>query len=288
MDVAEDPQVAPAFLDADEKQAYPCLARLGKEEIGWVARNGELTMGPYYRTSRKQETFAALGEHLWKNAGGRHLSYDGTSLLLDRMTGDSALATIQMDAMLNQVQRYLKAEVNRSYLLTGAPGTGKSVAIRWLTGVLGMRSIRVNVGALNETASVVGSLQMMLDIFRPDVLILDDLDRVEVDAEVLTFLEVSRKLCRLVIASANHPDALSGAALRPGRLDELIAFTKLDLPVIRKLLGPFEDLAEQVADLPAAYVSEFANRCKVLGREEALSGLAELKKRAEETSQDAT
>ncbi len=53
------------------------------------------------------------------------------------------------------------------------------------------------------------------------------------------------------------------------------------------ILGTDRDLVDQVADLPAAYVAEFARRCRVLGREQALLDLPELVTRAEETSQDA-
>lgn len=286
LEVAKDPVVAPEFLDSNEKSPYACLAKLGTETVGWGIHNGEPYYGPYYQVDREKETHKALGDLVWKHYGGKHLSFDGVSLVLDRLYDDNVSATEQMDMLLSQVQRYLRAGVPRSYLLLGAPGTGKSVAIRWLTGVLGMRSIRVNVGALNEHTSVVGSLQVIMDVLRPDVLILDDLDRVEVDAEVLSFLELARRLCRLVVASANHESKLAGAALRPGRLDEMIEFTKLDLPVVEKILGEFADLAEEVADLPAAYVAEFADRCKVLGRDEAISGLEMLRKRADETSRD--
>ena len=288
IEVAKNCMVAPEFMECDDKVSYACLASIGKETVGWVIQNGEIFYGPYYQTARKEETFTAFGELVWKYLGGRQLAYDGSTLVLDRMKDEGTLATKQMERLLSQVQRYLKADIPRSYLLLGAPGTGKSVAIRWLTAMLNMKSLRVNIGALNESTDVAGSLQIILGILRPDVLILDDLDRVDyINAELLLFLELARKTCKLVVASANHRGELSGACLRPGRLDELIEFTCLDISLVRQLMGEFEDLSDQIADLPAAYVTEFANRCKVLGREEALAGLAELRKRAEETAKDA-
>ena len=288
VEVAKNCMVAPEFMDSDDKAPYACLASVGKETIGWVIQNGEVFYGPYYQKARKAETFTAFGELVWRFLGGKQLTYDGAALVLDRMKDEGTLATGQMWLLLSQVQRYLKADISRSYLLLGAPGTGKSVAIRWLTSILNMKSLRVNIGALNESTDVAGALQIILGILRPDVLILDDLDRIDrINAELLLFLELARRTCKLVVASANHRSELSGACLRPGRLDELIEFSCLDLPLVKQLLGEFEDLAEQIADLPAAYVTEFANRCKVLGREEALAGLAELRKRAEETAKDA-
>lgn len=288
LDTVKKLRVAEEWLDSDTSTPYVCLANLGSEVVGWAAsaENAPLS-GPYYKSAREEETYAELGKLAWAKLGSKHAMFDGDHLLIDPLhNGDGIAATMQMDDMLRRVQRYLKAKINRSYLLTGAPGTGKSVATRWLIGVLGMTSVRVNVGVLNENASVVGSLTRALRILKPDVLILDDLDRVEVDAEVLSFLEMARQMCRLVVATANHPSALSGACLRPGRLDELIQFECLDRVVVDQLLGEFADLAEDVADLPAAYVVEFANRCKVLGREEAQAGLDTLRDRAEETSED--
>ncbi len=286
-ELAQDPYVAEAWIDADEKAPYVCLAKLGREEVGWVnTAENALTYGPYYRTARKKETYAELGKLAWKHLGVRHLAYDGVTLVADSLT-DSGLPTRQLEDLLQRVQRYLKAGIPRGYLLVGAPGTGKSVAIRWLTGVLRMTSVRVNVGVLSgEKSDVTGSLDSILRIFQPDVLILDDLDRINVGAELLTFLEMARRSCKLVIASANQSSKLSGAAMRPGRLDEVIEFERLDPEVVAELLGEFSDLTDEVKDLPAAYVTEFANRCRVLGREAAIEGLDVLRERAAETSRD--
>lgn len=286
-ELAMNPVVAPEWLDADDKSPYVCLAKLGPEVVGWVNNaDGALANGPYYRTDRRNETYAELGKLAWKHVGTKHLAYDGTGMVADSLR-DVGLRTQQLDDLLDRVQLYLRANIKRSYLLTGAPGTGKSVAIRWLTGVLGMNSVRVNVGVLSsEKNDVISALDSMLRIFSPDVLILDDIDRIDVNAEMLTFLEMARRSCRLVIASANQPSKLSGAALRPGRLDELIEFKFLDPRVVVELLGEFADLVDEVEDLPAAYITEFCNRCKVLGRDVALAGLGELRERAEETSED--
>ena len=130
-------------------------------------------------------------------------------------------------------------------------------------------------------------LETMLRILKPDVMILDDLDRIDVSAQVLQFLETARQSCRIVMASANSVQALQGAALRPGRIDDIITFDKLDATVIARILGVDADLTDLVRDLPAAYVAEFGRRVRVLGREQALEDLPDLERRASETSEDA-
>ncbi|HEY6022488.1 MAG TPA: hypothetical protein VIY48_22280, partial [Candidatus Paceibacterota bacterium] len=101
------------------------------------------------------------------------------------------------------------------------------------------------------------------------------------------FLETARQSCRVVMASANSVEALHGAALRPGRIDDIITFDQLDRNVVARILGDFSDLINHVAELPAAYVAEFARRCKVLGREQAMKDLPGLLLRAEMTAEDA-
>lgn len=279
--------VADEHQNMDVRLPYACLGKLGNETVGWVIEQGTMSDGPYYRVDREAETYAALGKSVWKNLGSKHLLYTPTGPVIDSFKDGTVIPTEQMKDLLDRCQRFLRAGESRSYLLGGVPGTGKSVAIRWLTNTLGMTSMRIDLRLLSdETDNVAGSLETMLNMLQPDVMILDDLDRIEVNAQVLAFLERARNMCRIVIASANFISALSGAATRPGRFDDIITFDKLDLEVVRSILGDSADLAELVADLPAAYVNEFASRCRVLGREQAVEDLDDLRARAEVTSQD--
>jgi SpoVK/Ycf46/Vps4 family AAA+-type ATPase len=110
-------------------------------------------------------------------------------------------------------------------------------------------------------------------------MILDDLDRVEVGGELLAFLELAARTCRLVLASANRPHKMMGASLRPGRFDEVVAFERLDPDVLRQLLAADADLFDRLAPLPAAYVAEFLKRRRVLGRDRAVAEIEELESR---------
>jgi hypothetical protein len=290
---AQDLQVAEEFVDSDVKLPYACIAKLGKETIGWTVDAGQVTDGPFYREDREGPTFEALGTMLWRVLGGKQLLYSTSGLVVDAYHDEGIIPTEQMKSLLDRMTKFLVAEEPRGYLLGGVPGTGKSITIRWLAGVLGLSSIRVDLRLLagesdRRGSSIVVGLETMLKALKPDMMILDDLDRIEVDASVLQFLELARQSCRIVIASANSISELSGAAIRPGRFDDIITFEKLDREVIIRILGPGNaDLVDMVLDLPAAYVAEFARRCKVLGRDQAITDLPELIERAQETSEDA-
>lgn len=287
----KDLAVAEEYLDSDVKHPFVCQGTLGKEVVGWVVDNGQVTDGPYYREDREDATFEALSKIIWKNLGGKHLIYAPDGIVLDTLSMKNAIPTKRMDDLLDRCKKFLAAKEARSFILVGAPGTGKSLAIQWLTKVFAMTSVRIDLGILSDTAdshgsSATSSLESMLRILKPDVMILDDLDRIEVNAAMLALLERARSNCKIVIASANSLSALTGAATRPGRFDDIIYFDKLDETVVKSILGDFHALSSKVGHLPAAYVDEFAVRCRVLGKAQALKDLEELTERAAETSLD--
>jgi SpoVK/Ycf46/Vps4 family AAA+-type ATPase len=116
-------------------------------------------------------------------------------------------------------------------------------------------------------------------------MILDDLDRVHAGGELLHFLELAARRCKLLIASANCADNMMGAALRPGRFDDVVRVERLDREVLRRLLGSDEDLCERLSTLPVAYLAEFLKRRRVLGRAVALAELEELSARCAKLNQ---
>lgn len=288
---AQDLRVADEYIDTDVKLPYVTIGNVGKEIVGWGVEGGQVIEGPFFREDREVETYEELGKLMWRSIGGRHLLYAPDGLVLDSIGQQNIIPTAQMRDLLERVVKFLKAKEPRGYMLGGAPGTGKSVTIKWLIGVLGLSSVRIDLGLLGDVserrgASVVASLETMLRVLKPDVMVLDDLDRIEVNAPLLGVLERARANCRIVIASANSVGDLMGATTRPGRFDDIIRFDKLDPNVVVAILGEYAHLAMQVEDLPAAYVAEFAVRCRVLGENEALSSLDELRARAAETSLD--
>jgi hypothetical protein len=278
---AEGAVVDEAYWDGDEKSPFLCRARIGDEVVAWIGEGTSILDGPYVRAERVSETYRVLGERMRRRLGGSRLLYNTAGLGLDPFVGDVAVATAQMRALGARMRMFLAAGFARSYLFVGPPGTGKSVAIRWLVDSLSLSSVRIDMTALarlhhGNGAAITTSLETLLQLLRPDVMILDDLDRVRVSAQLLAFLELATRTCRIVLASANCLDHMLGAAIRPGRFDEVITVDRLDPDVLRTLLGADQDLFDRLADLPAAYVSDFLKRRLVLGRDAALAELAEL------------
>lgn len=285
LDNATHLAVDEAYWDGDEQSAYICRGKLGDESIAWIGEAGQIVDGPYVLAKREAETYRSLGDRLWKRLGGHHVLYGPQGLVTDHFVDGRVMETEQMRALQSRMKAFLAADEPRSYLLGGPPGTGKSVAIRWLVASLGLTSVRIDLGVLARlhgyhSSSVVTSLETLLRLLRPRAMILDDLDRVAVNAPLLAFLELARKTCAVVIASANSVQSMMGAAVRPGRFDDIIRVDRLDAGVLRTLLADDLDLVERMTSLPAAYVVEFVKRRRVLGREAALGELEELLERA--------
>lgn len=281
LDHATNLEVDEAYWDGDLGSPLICRAKIGDEVFAWIAEGQGIADGPYLIAARQTESYRALGDRLWRRLGGKQLLYGTAGLGLDPFNGDGVVATAQMIGLCDRMRRFVAAGQSRSYLLGGPPGTGKSVAIRWMIEQLGLTSVRIDLGVLarlhgSHATTLSTSLETLLRLLRPQAMILDDLDRVAVTAPLLAFLEMARRTCAVVIGSANSVQKMMGAAVRPGRFDDIIRVDRLDPVVLRTLLAGDADLHERLAALPAAYVVEFATRRRVLGREQALTELDEL------------
>ncbi len=281
-----DRRVEEAYWDGDEGDRV-CLGALGDEELGWIEEtDGTVVDGPYLVADREDETLRALGERIWRRLGTSSCEYTAAGLVADRSADTQLVPTEQLATLRRRIEAFLRHGVSRSFLLVGPPGTGKSMGIRYLARGLGLTSLRVDLGVFgklhgfNSDSSVSASLTTLLKLLRPQAMILDDIDRLSVGGELLHFLELAVRSCDLVLASANCTGKMMGAALRPGRFDEMVTVDTLDPRLLRTMLGRDADLFERMKSLPVAYVAEFVKRRKVLGRVVAESELAELEKRA--------
>ncbi|MBL0212710.1 MAG: AAA family ATPase [Myxococcales bacterium] len=280
-------EVDEAYWDGDPQSPFICKGTIGDEVFAWIGEGNGIADGPYLIAARQTEGYRALGDKLWRRLGGKQLLYGTSGLALDPFCSEGVVATAQMRELGDRMRRFVAAGQSRSYLLGGPPGTGKSVAIRWMIEQLGLTSVRIDLGVLAKlhgphSSSLSTSLETLLRLLRPQAMILDDLDRVAVTAPLLSFLEMARRTCIVVVGSANSVSKLMGAAVRPGRFDDIVRVDRLDPVVLRTLLAADADLHERLATLPAAYVVEFATRRRVLGREQALVELDELIDRAKQ------
>lgn len=286
-----DVEIVEDYWDQDVTSDLVCLGTLEGNPIGWLSNfDGKIQDGPYMRSDRQPETHAALGTCLWRELGCQNLIYSADGLTPDPFLCGIGMMSEQFSGVQSRVAAFLATETSRSLLFTGPPGTGKSTGIRQVAASLGLRTLRVDIRLLTESPrrrdqSVTNSLDTLVRALAPDTLILDDIDRVREEDKLLHFLELAKRTCRLVLASANNPKEMSKATLRPGRFDELVEVTRPDPRIVRELLGDCPEAIDQLGALPMAYINEFVQRRNALGIETALAELPGLVERFKESEQ---
>lgn len=187
----------------------------------------------------------------------------------------------------------------RCILINGKPGVGKSTMAQEIARLLGLgRTIIFEPGAVGSKKDLDGSrislsnnapkatssgcagLLMTLQLLRPGVVIIDDVDKINLS---LSDLEAIRTVAKCVILTSNngeYDDVLDAAETRPGRIDEVFNV----VPEHTNRRPPFDQLSddewEEVSVWPIASLNELEKRLKLRSGDVRLDDLrARLKKK---------
>lgn len=247
--------------------------------------DAEHMQGPWVRPPDSAEQGrVALARLIWEDTGPAMTveaarDWDPDLKLLPDVLAQKQERTSAIGVELHEwCSKFARAGVPRSVLLYGPPGSGKSTAMRYVAGLSGGFSLRLDCSRIVRLGEA--NLGHLLTALRPNTVLLDDLDRGNT-SEILSSIEMVRESCRLLLASANDLTKLDPAVIRVGRFDRLVELTTMDADVLDALLaGVAPEVRERLAALPVAYVDEFALRARILGVDAAIADVEELATRA--------
>ena len=313
-----DPEAVVAEVPGMHEKRPALVVELGSYKFGW-AIHGSLK-DPNARArhcwipadvdpdAALQRLGRALWTHLDSSEGsiGKEIAGEEEDAGLQLVTeGEGeALPSERGDEIYERISAFLDKGFHRSLFLIGEAGVGKSSMLRYIAGRRGGFRLRCRLGRLQEVPPT--ALSRIVQMLRPDVLIIDDLDRYvmgtgpydddknhhsnatpEANA-MLEPLEVFNRLVPLVLVSANFSKTITAALLRPGRFDEILTIDKLGEDLYRKMLpdAPAKVIKALVRDkVPVVYIGELQKRVEVLGYEGAAKEMKSLLERTDRVLQ---
>lgn len=180
---------------------------------------------------------------------------------------------------IDDINKFLSKNHNRSILFYGPPGSGKSNIIAGIISTNSLSTIKfTNLNLIDSN-----SLIEIIKILTPDCIVLEDLDHAQHN-QLNLLLEKIEQLTsnvKLILGSANQVSLLDNALIRPGRFDQAIEINRLDDEVIMNLVHNDQELFELTKSFPVAYIKELMKRVDVLGKEEALASMQDIQIRVQ-------
>ena len=240
--------------------------------------------GLWVAPGREDAVVKAVADSIW--AGAKH----GLELVADKEAGEylfqfGALKEVGgyvdrpenghaplLAGLANRLYRFRAAGYNRKVLFHGPPGTGKSTLARMLAVRVGDgRVVRFDPKAVQYGDGV--HLHRMLNMLKPTVVLLDDMDRAQEADGLLTHLEATNS--SIVVGTVNCVSSVDPALLRPGRFDEVVevgepddAWRAVIVEWYAQRLGVDglpEDAVEKMAGFAPADIFEVLKVCGVVG-----------------------
>lgn len=135
----------------------------------------------------------------------------------------------QLDKLLQELRVYSRANEQRTYLLVGQPGTGKTTTcLRLAKEISPDAIIKLDFSLFLSTTN--DFLYSLVKFSKAKVIIIDDIDRTMVNVDLMQKLLYTLESVKgletkpVLLATANTVATMPKALLRPGRFDRIVEF----------------------------------------------------------------
>ena len=227
--------------------------------------------------------FRAVGKMLFEQRSGKFFSIDWSNdkhtFLVEPLKFPDRLYKGEALNYIEDWKRFMASGIRRCVCLQGDPGTGKSTLTRTAAMQLNRRTVQVTSEAFRRMQFT--HWKTMISLISPEVLILDDIDRIYDLDEYLNRFEDAYYKVPLTLFTSNDLEEIPDAFKRPGRIDQILLLGDPSPAVRLSVLQEFAQM-EGVGEIPAwktpfmerlyseysgAYAVEYLRRVKVFGWE---------------------
>ena len=225
-------------------------------------------------------------ENNYKSYGDKDIDIESRVVSFKKMEKITGFYPKQYYEFFEYVDKFIKNNVSRSIVLYGAPGTGKTILSKLITQQMELKTLHISINDFG--VSCADAILNFVDLFAPEVIVIDDFDRLKNSDNLLSLIEELHKKLKIIIVSVNDKNFAKDnlALIRPERFDKFIEVKNIDEKVALQLLGDDnKEFLERAKDYPAAYIKEAGTSLRIIGKENSDQIFKELDERVK--AQDA-